>query len=78
MRSAANTATAEDIGKSPLANYAGQELFTIADCQKILGLSRATVWRLVGCGQLNSIMVGGRRLVQRHSILRLIEVGAEF
>jgi hypothetical protein len=78
MRSAANTATVEDASNSPLGNYAGKDLFTIADCQKILGLSRATVWRLVGCGQLDSIMVGGRRMIKRLSLLRVIEVGAEF
>jgi len=64
-------------GTDLLADYSGQELFTIADCQKILNVSRATCWRLVSAGQLQSVQIGGRRLVQRRSLLRLIEVGAE-
>jgi excisionase family DNA binding protein len=78
MPSSASSAPIDVGGTDLLTDYAGQELFTIADCQKILNVSRATCWRLVSAGQLQSVQIGGRRLVQRRSLLRLIEVGAEF
>jgi len=41
----------------------GQELFSIEEAGRALGVSRSTVWRLIQRGELPSIRRGGRRLV---------------
>jgi excisionase family DNA binding protein len=42
--------------------------YTVADAQKILGLSKPTVLRLTYSGQLASAKVGRRRLIVRESL----------
>ena len=41
-----------------------QTLMTVEEAGRALGVSRATVWRLIQRGELPSIRKGGRRLVQ--------------
>lgn len=60
-----------------LSDYQGQELFSVAQAQKILCISRATVWRMVSRGQLDTVLIGDRRLIRRSSIAKLIERGCE-
>ena len=40
-----------------------QELITVEEAGRALGVSRSTVWRLIQRGELPSIRRGGRRLV---------------
>ena len=38
-------------------------LMTVEEARRTLGVSRATVWRLIQRGELPSVLRGGRRLV---------------
>jgi excisionase family DNA binding protein len=40
-----------------------QELITVEEAGRALGVSRSTVWRLIQRGEIPSIRRGGRRLV---------------
>jgi excisionase family DNA binding protein len=40
-----------------------QELITVEEAGRALGVSRSTVWRLIRRGEIPSIRRGGRRLV---------------
>ena len=40
-----------------------QELITVEEAGRALGVSRSTVWRLIQRGELPSVRRGGRRLV---------------
>ena len=40
-----------------------QELITVEEAGRALGVSRSTVWRLIQRGELLSVRRGGRRLV---------------
>ena len=42
---------------------APQELITVEEAGRALGVSRSTVWRLIQRGELPSVRRGGRRLV---------------
>ena len=39
------------------------ELLTVDEAGRVLGVSRATVWRLIRRGELSSVRRGGRRLI---------------
>jgi excisionase family DNA binding protein len=39
----------------------------------VTGLSRNTIYELIGSGQLRSVKVGGRRLIPASAILALVE-----
>lgn len=41
---------------------------SVADAATILGLSRPTVYRLIGSGQLDTVKIGRRRLVRMVSL----------
>ncbi len=51
-------------------------LFSVSDVQTILSLSRTSVWRLVRGGVLTTVEIGGRRLVTRASLERIVREGA--
>lgn len=51
-------------------------LYSIAETQRILGLGRTTVWRLVASGDLEAVRVGARRLIKADSVRRLASEGA--
>ena len=53
-----------------------QNLMTIEEAGRALGVSRATVWRRIQRGQLASIRRGGRRLVSADAPLRRPSRGA--
>jgi excisionase family DNA binding protein len=50
-------------------------LVTIATTSSKLGVSAATIWRLLERGELESVLVGRRRLIQFESIKRLAAKG---
>jgi excisionase family DNA binding protein len=60
-----------------LTDYPGQELFSVSQAQKILCLSRATIWRMIARGQIDAVSVGDRRLIRRSSLAKIIECGCE-
>lgn len=43
-------------------------MFTVDEARRVLGVSRATVWRLIQRGELPSVRRGGRRLVPRSAL----------
>ena len=45
-----------------------EAMLTVEQARRALGVSRATVWRLIQRGELPSIHRGGRRLVQASAI----------
>jgi excisionase family DNA binding protein len=50
--------------------------YSAADCARLLGVNRTTIYGLVASGQLGSVKVGGRRLIPRAALLALLEVDA--
>jgi excisionase family DNA binding protein len=48
------------------------ELLGIVDTMKILNVSRATVYRLMGQGELRAVLINKRRLITRREINRFI------
>ena len=47
------------------------QLVTVADACATLGVSRATVWRMIKRGDLPSVRRGGRRLVPARALVRV-------
>jgi excisionase family DNA binding protein len=45
-------------------------MLTVDEAGRVLGVSRATVWRLIQRGDLPSVRRGGRRLVSATAIVR--------
>ena len=45
----------------------------INDAAKAVGVSRATIYRLIGAGQLNTFKIGRRTLVKADSLRALLE-----
>jgi excisionase family DNA binding protein len=47
-----------------------ETLITVEQAGRALGVSRATVWRLIRRGELPSLRRGGRRLIQSAAVRR--------
>ena len=45
-----------------------EEMITVEEAGRSLGVSRSTVWRLIQRGELPSVRRGGRRLVQARAV----------
>ena len=60
---------APDPGPEPLVR-------SIRDASKLLGLSRTTIYRLIGEDQLETIKLGNRTLIKTASIRSLVEMGS--
>jgi excisionase family DNA binding protein len=49
-----------------------QRLYTVPEAAAVLGLSRATVYRLMGEGRLESVRVGRARRIPQEAIDELV------
>jgi excisionase family DNA binding protein len=47
------------------------------ETEVLIGLSRSTIYRLIGAGRLVAIKIGGRTAITRESIERLCSEGAQ-
>jgi excisionase family DNA binding protein len=54
-----------------------QLVASVGDAAKMLGLSRATIYRLIALKKLKTVKVGARRLVPLGAIEALLSEGAE-
>ena len=59
--------------EKPIADIRVKENLNIADASKLLGVSRWTIWRAIGSGNLHSVKLGRRTLIRRSDIDRLFE-----
>ena len=50
-----------------------EPLLSVREARQILGVSGPTIYRLMGDGQLPSVLVGGRRLIEPAELRRFIE-----
>ncbi len=57
----------------PIEDIRAKENLNIADASKLLGVSRWTIWRAIGSGNLHAIKLGRRTLIRRSDIDRLFE-----
>ena len=46
---------------------------SVADAAKAIGVSRATLYNYLNDGKIETVKVGGRRLVKIESVKRLVE-----
>ncbi len=51
-------------------------LLTVEEAGQVMGVSRATVWRLIRQGALPSVRRRGRRLVPKGAVARRVTAGA--
>lgn len=49
-----------------------EPLLSIADARRVLGISEAGIYRLIGRGEIGLIEVGGRRLVEPEELRRFV------
>lgn len=49
---------------------------SIREAGCVLGVSRSTLYRLMDCGELETVKIGRRRLVKREAIATLTERGS--
>ncbi len=49
---------------------------SIREAGSALGVSRSTIYRLMECGELETVKIGRRRLVRRETIAALVERGS--
>lgn len=61
----------------PLARQEALVLNVWPETGKALNLSKATVWKLVHSGAIPSVKLGGRYLVPRAGLKRLLEGGLQ-
>jgi hypothetical protein len=47
--------------------------YTVPEFVRAFGISRTSVYELMKAGQLVTVKVAGRRLIPRHSAMRLLE-----
>lgn len=47
--------------------------YTINEAAKSVGLSRSTIYKLIGAGQLTTIKVGNRTLIPTESLRALVD-----
>lgn len=62
-----------DVGTPPQENAEGALTVSIAETVKATGLSRATIYNLIGKGELSVVKVGRRTLVKTASIRQLVD-----
>jgi excisionase family DNA binding protein len=60
------------IGDRPGASNMGAESFSIAETAKVIGISKSTLYKLIAEGRLETMRIGGRRLVRRAAIQALL------
>jgi excisionase family DNA binding protein len=65
------------ISRPNITPEAEPQAFHIKEATKYTRLSRATLYRLIKCGQLRSIKVGRRRLLLRADLVALLEAGIQ-
>ena len=58
----------------PIQDIRAKENLNIADASKLLGVSRWTIWRAIGSGNLHAVKLGRRTLIRRSDIDRLFEL----
>ena len=58
------------------AGTSGRVAYSTAEAAKKLGTSEATIWRWIRAGTLQSIKIGGRRLVSARQIDGLFDTAA--
>ena len=51
------------------------QLYTVRAAAAVLGVGRTTTWKFVSNGTLDSVHLGGRRMVRAESLLKLIANG---
>lgn len=56
-----------------MTDYPEPAAFSIADAANHTGLSRATLYRLMADGQLDTLKIGTRRLVRRDALNKLLD-----
>ncbi|MBA2361424.1 MAG: helix-turn-helix domain-containing protein [Actinobacteria bacterium] len=49
-----------------------EPLLSVTSAARVLGLSRATAWRLVWAGELPTVRIGGRVLVEPETLRQFI------
>lgn len=49
---------------------------SIRETGDALGVGRSTIYRLIDCGELETVKIGRRRLVKREAIAALVERGS--
>ncbi len=57
----------------PLEEIRAKEFMNIADASRLLGVSRWTLWRAIGSGNLHAVKLGRRTLIRRTDIDQLFE-----
>ena len=58
-------------------NRLGDRLaFGVADAAAALSVGQSTVWRWIQAGQLRTIKLGGRTLIRREELVRLLDEAA--
>lgn len=57
----------------PMEDIRQKETLNIADASKLLGVSRWTIWRAIGAGNLNAVKLGRRTLIRRSDVDKLFE-----
>jgi excisionase family DNA binding protein len=57
----------------PMEDIRAKENLNIAEACKLLGVSRWTIWRAIGSGNLHAVKLGRRTLIRRSNINQLFE-----
>src|SRR3982751_6203109 len=57
----------------PIEDIRAKESLNIADASRLLGVSRWTIWRAIGAGNLNAVKMGRRTLIRRSDIDKLFD-----
>ena len=50
--------------------------FGVADAAAALSVGETTVWRWIAAGRLRTVKLGGRTLIRREEIIRLLDEAA--
>ena len=58
---------------SNIAAVPDDRLFTAAEAAEVLGLSIATLYKMMNRGELNYIMIGSSRRIRRSVVMHLID-----
>ncbi len=60
------------IGERSEASNSHGESFSIAETAKMIGIGKSTLYKLIADGRLETLRIGGRRLVRRTAIQALL------
>ena len=60
------------IGERGGKHNSNAESFNIAEAAEIIGISKSTIYKLMAEGKLETLRIGGRRLVRREAIQALL------